>query len=297
MSASLLKPGEGAAPLTLRPAMTADAPVCGRVCYDAFNSVAARHGFPPEYPSVEAATTLVSELIEHKGFFALVVECDGRVVGSGFLDERSAIVGVGHVTVAPDMQGRRLGRALMTSLLQRCAERRVPGVRLLEAAYKNRSICLYAKLGFDVREPVAVMQGEPLSLRIPGYDLRAATVADFETCNALCLRVHGHDRRGELGEAVAQGTARVVERGGRITGYTTGISFYAHSVAETNDDLQALIGAAEAFPGPGFLVPMRDPALLRWCLAHGLRQVLVLNLMTIGLYSEPRGAFLASVWY
>jgi len=284
-------------PLTLRPASKADVPECGRVCYDAFNTIAARHGFPPEYPSVEVATTLISELIEHPGFFALVAECDGRFVGSGFLDERSAIVGVGHVTVAPDMQGRGVGRTLMTALLRRCAERRVPGVRLLEAAYKNRSICLYTKLGFDFREPIAVMQGDPMGLRIPGYGVRAAMVADFEMCNALCLRVHGHDRRGELSEALAHGTARVVERGGRITGYTTGIGFYAHSVAETNDDLQALIGAAEAFPGPGFLVPMRNPELLRWCLAHGLRPVLVLNLMTIGLYSEPRGAFLASVWY
>lgn len=297
MSASLREPGEAAASLTLRRARRADVPECGRVCYDAFNSTAARHGFPPEYPSVDVATTLVSELIDHPGFFALVAQCDGRVVGSGFLDERSAIVGVGHVTVAPDMQGRGFGRALMTALLQRCAERRVPGVRLLEAAYKNRSMCLYATLGFDVREPIAVMQGEPLSLRIPGYHVRGATAADVEACNAVCLRVHGHERRGELSEALAQGTAKVVERGGRVTGYTTGVSFHAHSVAETNDDLQALIGAAEAFPGPGFLVPMRNPGLLRWCLAHGLRPVLVLNLMTIGLYSEPRGAFLASVWY
>jgi GNAT superfamily N-acetyltransferase len=284
-------------PLTLRPASKADVPECGRVCYDAFNTIAARHGFPPEYPSVEVATTLVSELIEHPGFFALAAECDGRIVGSAFLDERSAIVGVGHVTVAPDMQGRRIGRALMTAMLQRCTERRVPGVRLLEAAYKNRSMCLYAKLGFDVQEPIAIMQGDPLGLRIPEYGVRAATVADFETCNALCLRVHGHDRRGELSEALARGTARVVEHDGRVTGYTTGIGFYAHSAAETNDDLQALIGAAEAFSGPGFLVPMRNTELLRWCLAHGLRVVLVLNLMTIGLYSEPRGAFLASVWY
>jgi GNAT superfamily N-acetyltransferase len=297
MSVSLRKPAEVAVPSTLRPASKADVPECGRVCYDAFNSIAARHGFPPEYPSVEVATALVSELIEHPGFFALVAECDGRIVGSGFLDERSAIVGVGHVTVAPEMQGRGVGRALMSALLQRCAERRAPGVRLLEAAYKNRSMCLYAKLGFDVREPIAVMQGEPLSLRIPGYDVRLATVADFEACNTVCLRVHGHDRRGELSDALTRGTARVVERGGRVTGYTTGMGFYGHSVTETNDDLQALIGAAEAFPGPGFLVPMRNTELLRWCLAHGLRSVLVLNLMTIGLYSEPRGAFLASVWY
>ena len=283
--------------LTLRPGSRADVPGCGRVCYDAFNSIAANHGFPPEYPSVEVATTLVSRLIDHPGFFALIAEYRGRIVASGFLDERSAIVGVGHVTVAPGMQGRQVGRVLMNALLQRSEERRVPGVRLLQAAYKNRSMCLYAKLGFDVREPVAVLQGDPLSLQIPGYDVRAAMAADFEACNAVCFRVHGHGRSGELNDALAQGAARVVERDGRITGYTTGIGFYGHSVAETDDDLQALIGAAEAFSGLGFLVPMRNTVLLRWCLAHRLRVVFTLNLMTIGLYSEPRGAFLASVWY
>jgi hypothetical protein len=109
--------------------------------------------------------------------------------------------------------------------------------------------------------------------------------------------VHGHSRAGELRGALAQGQARVVERGGRITGYTTGIGFYGHSVAETDDDLRALIGAAESFAGPGFLVPMRNTELLRWCMARGLRVFVVVNLMTIGLYSEPRGAFLASTWY
>ncbi|HTX93965.1 MAG TPA: GNAT family N-acetyltransferase [Mycobacterium sp.] len=286
-----------AVPVKVRAAHTADVPECGRVCYAAFGSIATNHGFPPDFPSVEAATAVVSGLIEHPGFFSLVAEYDGRVVGSSFLDERSAIVGVGHVSVALDMQNRRVGRALLDAMLQRCAERRVPGVRLLQAAYKNRSMCLYAKLGFDVREPFAVVQGDPLALRIAGYPVRAATAADIETCNALCLRVHGHDRGGELSEALTLGTARVVERGGRITGYTTGIGFYAHSVAETDDDLQALIGAAEEFSGLGFLVPMRNTGLLRWCLAHGLRVVFGLNLMTIGLYSEPRGAFLASVWY
>ncbi len=283
--------------LTLRAASRADVPGCGRICFDAFNSSAANHGFPPEYTSVEVATTLVSGLIEHPGFFALIAEYDGRIAGSGFLDERSAIVGVGHVTVAPDMQDRQVGRALMNAMLRRSVQRRVPGVRLLQAAYKNRSMCLYAKLGFDVREPVAVVQGDPVLLPSPGYEVRAATVADCEACNALCFRVHGHDRSGELSDALAQGAARLVERGGRITGYTTGIGFYGHSVTETNDDMQALIGAAESFPGLGFLVPMRNTELLRWCLAQRLRVVFMLNLMTIGLYSEPRGAFLPSVWY
>jgi hypothetical protein len=109
--------------------------------------------------------------------------------------------------------------------------------------------------------------------------------------------VHGHDRSGEVRDAIAQGAARVVERHDRITGYTTGVALFGHSIAETNDDLIALIGAAEEFGGPGFLVPMTNTELLRWCLAHELRVVSMMNLMTIGLYQQPRGAFLASVLY
>jgi hypothetical protein len=111
------------------------------------------------------------------------------------------------------------------------------------------------------------------------------------------VHVHGHDRSGELQDALHQATASVVERQGRITGYTTGIGFFAHSVAQTNDDLIALIGAAKQFPGPGFLVPLRNTALLRWCLHGGLRVVFMMNLMTMGIYQEPRGAFLASMGY
>ncbi|HEV7422945.1 MAG TPA: GNAT family N-acetyltransferase [Mycobacterium sp.] len=282
---------------TVRPARAADSQECGRICHDAFAAIAGRHGFPPDFPSVEIATALLSELIAHPGFFSVVAEQDGRIAGSNFLDERSLIFGVGPVTVDPEVQDRQIGRALMRAVLERSAERHAPGVRLLQAAYHNRSMSLYAKLGFDIREPFAVMQGDPLALEIPGYTIRPATDADVEVCNGLCSHVHGHDRSGELRDAVAHGTARVVERLGRITGYTTGIAVFAHSVGESNDDLAALIGAAEEFPGAGFLVPMRNTELLRWCLGQQLRVVSMMNLMTIGLYQEPRGAFLASVLY
>jgi hypothetical protein len=43
-----------------------------------------------------------------------------------------------------------------------------------------------------------------------------------------------------------------MERAGRITGYATAIAFFGHAVGETNDDLKALIGAADSFPGTGF---------------------------------------------
>ncbi len=283
--------------VTVRSAGAADAQECGRICHDAFAAISSRHGFPPDFPSVEIAAGLLSGLIAHPGFFSVVAEQDGRLVGSNFLDERSLIFGVGPITVDPPVQDRQIGRVLMNAVLERTAERGAPGVRLLQSAYHNRSMSLYAKLGFDIREPFAVMQGNPLALKIPGYNVRPATSADIPVCGALCIKVHGHDRVGELRDAVSQGIASVVERLGRITGYTTGIALFGHSIAETDDDLAALIGAAEGFGGPGFLVPMRNTDLLRWCLGHRLQVVSMMNLMTIGLYQEPRGAFLASVLY
>ncbi len=55
------------------------------------------------------------------------------------------ITGVGHVTVDPDVQDRRIGRALMETMLQRCVQRGVPGVRLLHATYHYRAMSLYAE--------------------------------------------------------------------------------------------------------------------------------------------------------
>jgi hypothetical protein len=89
----------------------------------------------------------------------------------------------------------------------------------------------------------------------------------------------------------------VVEHGGRITGYTTMIGFFGHTVGESNEDLKALIGAAAGFPGPGFLLPTRNSETLRWCMEQGLRIVQPMILMSLGLYNEPRGAFMPSVLY
>lgn len=185
----------------------------------------------------------------------------------------------------------------MQHVLARVAERHVPGVRLVQAAYHNRSLSLYAKLGFVAREPLSLIQGQPLGVQIPGYVVRQAKVDDLGACNQLCLRIHGHDRGGELYDAIKHGTATVVDHNGRITGYATGVAFFGHAVGETNEELKALIGAAKEFSGPGFLLPTRNAELLRWCLEHRLRIVQPMTLMSIGLYNEPAGAFLPSILF
>lgn len=281
----------------LRSARPEDADRCGRICYDAFTTINRAHNFPPDFPNPEVAIGFLSMMISHPGFYAVVAERDGVILGSNVVDERDPIAGIGPITVDPLVQNSGAGGRLMQHVIDREIGRGVPGIRLVQAAFHNRSLSLYTKLGFEPREPLSCMQGPPLRLEIPGRSVRAARVEDVPECDRLCLRVHGHSRSGELRDAIATGAATVVEECGRITGYSTGLAFFAHSVAESRADLQALIAAAPEFLGPGILVPTRDGELLRWCLQHGLRIVQPMTLMTIGLYNQPDGAYLPSIAY
>jgi predicted N-acetyltransferase YhbS len=281
----------------LRPGRPADADPCGAICYEAFKAIADQHNFPPDFPSREVAVELLRMLLSHPGFYAVVAEAEGRIVGSNFLDERATIAGLGPITVDPTVQNGGIGRRLMEALLERAVQRHVPGVRLVQSAYHNRSLSLYAKLGFAIREPLALMQGAPLRATLAGYTVRQATEGDLPACHRVCTAIHGHDRSGEMRDAITQATATVVEHEGRITGYATAIGFFAHAVGESNAELKALIGAASAYVGPGFLLPTRNTELFRWCLAHGLRVGQVMTLMSTGLYNEPAGACLPSILY
>ena len=280
---------------TVREATAADAEACGRIFYDAFASIAGRHNFPIEPGSPEFTRFKAGEMLAQNGIAGLVAERDGNVLGSAFVDERAPIAGIGPVTVDPAAQDAGIGGVLMQAVLERERVRGAAGVRLVQTAYHYRSLALYAKLGFAVREPLSVLQGAPPALSVPGLGVRTAREQDLAACGDLCVRVHGHDRNGELRDAIAAGTAAVVERPGRVSGYATGFGYGWHAVAETNEDLIALLGSAQAFVGLGILVPSRNAELLGWCLAHGLRIVQQSTLMTIGLYSEPAAAYLPSV--
>jgi GNAT superfamily N-acetyltransferase len=283
--------------LMVRVGRSEDAETCGLICYEAFKAIADEHNFPPDFPSPEVSGGLLTSLLSRGDIYRVVAEVDGRVVGSNFLWENGTIAGVGPITIDPAAQNVAVGRRLMEDVLQRARERGIAGVRLVQAAYHNRSLALYTKLGFDTREPLSNLQGDAIEQQIPGYAVRSATEGDLDGCNKVCLKVHGHDRGLELLEAIRQGTANVVEHDGRISGYTTLVGFFGHTVGESNEDLKALIGAAESFPGPGFLLPTRNSEMLRWCLKRGLRIVQPMTLMSLGLYNEPRGAFMPSVLF
>ena len=281
----------------IRRAMLDDAPASAIICYDAFYKINTDHGFPPDMSSLEQVAGIMSMMFGHPGFYCVVAEEGGRIVGSNCMDERSAIAGIGPITIDPEAQNRGIGRKLMQAVMDRARERNFPGVRLVQASFHTRSLSLYATLGFDAREPLSVMQGPPIKKTMEGCSVRPATMADLESCNRVSVKVHGHDRGGDLSDSIPQGTAAVVERNGRITAYCSSLAFFGHAVAETNLDLQALIAAADGFGGSGILVPTRNAELFRWCLANGLRVVEPMTLMTVGLYNEPAGAYLPSILY
>ena len=108
-----------------------------------------------------------------------------------------------------------------------------PAVRLIQACFHTRSLSLYAKLGYDVREHLACMQGDALGISVDGHVVRPATEEDIAACNRLCAQVHGHDRSGSCGTRSHRVLQPLVERERRITGYATIIGFFGHAVGET----------------------------------------------------------------
>ncbi len=283
--------------VVIRPATSQDIPVCADICYRAFSAINAAHNFPSDVPIPEVAVGIITSCFSAPDFYCIVAEINGRVLGSNCLDMRSIIHGLGPITVDPDTQNHGVGRKLMEAALEYSQQRNAAGVRLVQAAFHNRSLSLYASLGFDVREPLAVMQGSTRERSIPGCTVRPATTADLPACIALSQHLHGFDRGIELAQAIQQGPALVTERGGRVTAYASHLAFFGHATAESNADLQALIASVDSFAGPGILVPTRNASLFRWCLSNGLRVVEPMTLMSMGLYTEPDGVFLPSVLF
>src|SRR5215472_13030275 len=125
--------------VTIRTAKPEDAPECGRICYEAFTQINVRHGFPPDFPSPDRSTGVLSTMFSHPRFYTVVAEFQGKIVGSNCLDERTPIAGVGPITVDPGVQNQTIGRRLMQAVLDRANEQGAAGIRLVQAAFHNRS--------------------------------------------------------------------------------------------------------------------------------------------------------------
>lgn len=273
-------------------------PDLARICYEAFKVIHDRHGFPPDMPAPEVANQIVGLFVSRPDFYAVAARADGRLVGSNFLSLSDPIASVGPITVDPAFEGHGAGRALMRAVLDHASDRGLPQIRLLQDSFNTRSLSLYASFGFDLREPVGLLDLKPAAT--PDATVRPATEADLPTLDELTRRIYKCSRRGELTAALSHGWPPFVrESNGRKTGYFLP-GFMGHGVAESEVDALALIGEAARHAPPGFALcfcPLRQGNFYRAALHAGHRLRKVMNLMTLGPYEPPEGIWMPSIGY
>jgi predicted N-acetyltransferase YhbS len=285
--------------LVIRGITPDDVPECGRILFEAFLDIATRHSFPPDFKSLEQATGLMGFLHSHR--YGVVAERDGRLLGSNFLAEADPIAAVGPISVDPKIQESGVGKALMQAVIER--GRNAHAVRLVQDAFNRTSMALYAKLGFEVRDPLVLLEGVPQNAgkQPDEVEVRQLGAGDLDGCTAVCRKVHGIPRSEELRSGLRAFRGYVALRGGRITAYasTLNLWFAGHGVAETPDDMRALILGAAGLEREAlsFLFPTRQAELFRFLLAEGMRITKPMTLMTLGDYQEPAGPYFPSVGY
>jgi GNAT superfamily N-acetyltransferase len=279
-----------------------DAKNCGKIGYQAHKTISSAHGYPSEQPSEEFGIGLIRSLLENPNSWGVLAERQGKTLGSIFLHKfpPSPVAVIGPLTVHPSAEGGGVGRILMDAALTQAYEQNYDQIRLVQSPSHIRSFVLYTKCGFTLREPLLLMQGQPLKNINNTSNANFRPVRndnDVSMCNELCKSVHGFSREMELRQAKDQDVATMIEQDGVVTGYAAGLGILGHAVAKSNEELKALIINASAILGPGFFVPARNHELVNWLFKKVFQIGWPANLMIIGPYQDPVTPFLPSLVY
>src|SRR5919198_4980570 len=149
--------------LIVRPIERNDAEICGKIGYEAHKAISSAHGYPSEQPSEEFGIGLIRKLLCNANSWGVLAERQGRILGSIFLHKfpPSPVAVIGPLTVHPSVEGG-VGRILMDAALSHAHKQNHDQIRLVQSPSHIRSFVLYTKSGFALREPLFLMQGQPL---------------------------------------------------------------------------------------------------------------------------------------
>ena len=261
----------------IRPIEQVDAEICGKIGYEAHKTISSAHGYPSEQPSEEFAIGLIRRLLDNPNSWGVLAERQDKTLGSVFFHKfpPSPVAVIGPLTVHPSVEGGGVGKMVIGAALSQAFKQNHDQVRLVQSPSHIRSFVLYTKSGFALREPLFLLQGQPLTSGINTSSSNNVCPVrddgDISLCNELCKVVHGFSRDMELRQAKDQGVATMIERDGAIAGYAAGLDIFGHAVARSNDDLKALIANAPAVLGPGFFAPARNREIINWLLDNGFQ--------------------------
>src|SRR3989337_3031302 len=198
--------------LRIRPIEQNDANICGKIAYEAHKNISSAHGYPSEQPSEEYGIGLIRSLLHNPNSWGVLAERQDKTLGSIFLHEfpPSPVAVIGPLTVHPSAEGGGVGKMLMDAALAQAHKQNHDQIRLVQSPSHIRSFVLYTKSGFTLREPLFLMQGQPLKggIKTNGIDVRlVCDEVDISLCNDLCKSVTGFARDMELRQAKDQGIA------------------------------------------------------------------------------------------
>jgi GNAT superfamily N-acetyltransferase len=217
------------------------------------------------------------------------VDETGRTIGLGMRwSFGHDVATIGMVLVAPERQGRGIGRALMTALIDDSE----PRALMLNATAEG--LPLYEKLGFVSTGFVRQHQGRLVEGSIvpaaPDITLRHAKPTDHAALCALDAVVFGADRSAFIGRLLASGEAWLVDRGAQPAGFAILRAFgrgmmIGPVVAPSQDEAIALVAAATRAAPAGVLrvdIPAHAEHLGGWLTAAGLPAVDTVTAMLRG---------------
>ncbi len=295
----------------LRPVRPEDVAELGRICYEAFKDLTDRHGFPNDFSSVAFAQQVIGMQTQNEGVYSVGAFSSGasgggasgggasggggQAMGSNFINMWGDVAGIGPISVDIGAQGAGLGRQLMQDVIEKANVQGFEMIRLCQDSFNMQSLALYSSLGFVTREPLAYLA--LASDGRPDPAIRPATTADLPAIDELCREIYRVSRKGECETLLAMKFPAFVLDRGHVSGYLVSTAM-GHGVAESDDDMLALLaGHGAALPDAHSFVPIRNGELYRRALAAGHKNVKLMNLMSLGPYEEPQGAYAPSVMF
>ena len=249
--------------------------------------LAAMHGLAQQMSWPHRAEDCAQLLALGDGIAA--VDGDGSTIGVGLRWSFGRDVGtIGLVLVAPEQQGRGIGRALMNALIADS------GSRTLMLNATAEGLPLYEKLGFVSTGFVRQHQGRLAEGAVlpaaPDVPLRRAVPADHAALCALDAAVFGADRSPLIRSILASGDAWLVDRAGKPAGFVVLRAFGRGMIigpvaAASEDEAIALVAAAAKAAPPGVLridIPAQAEGLAVWLTAACLPAIDTVTVMLRG---------------
>jgi GNAT superfamily N-acetyltransferase len=276
-------------PQTTRLLTADDQTAVAQIILDAFSALDAGHDVPTYLANIDEAQEVAAHLFGIPKVRGFGIDDGGQLVGVGFLHDLGDVgMAISPLAVAPAAQARGVGQAILDRMVEEAGDR---SIRLLQDAFNNGTLALYAHYGFIVREQLTCVTGQPADAPVNAW--RARATGDDARAEALHRRVMGFDRPSFPTRPI------VTKHDGELDGFIVPGTEYPFAVAERESTLKDLIRAiAQEFDKPVTLaIPAAHTDTLRWMLDNHGRVIRSMNLMIRGTYTRPDGARLNSGSY